>query len=262
MAPSMHRIAFSLIVLAVAFTTPALAEVVKPKNAPYMNKMPADGVMNIVVLGDSLADGLHQGLTRLNKGRINLNTVKKSRVNTGLVRLDRYDWNKGAKKTARSGDYQVAVVLLGLNDLQTIREDGKAHHFKTDGWKIRYIARVENMMADLKAGGLAVYWVGIPITTKTRYQDEFFYLNGIYRDAAKKIGIRFIDTWKPLADKNGKFTPFYTGADGKKKEIRRRDGVHFTSEGYLIFAGILNQVILADLEAVLPKLTEDELATP
>ena len=258
----MHHIAFIFIVLISVFSSPALAEAIKPKIPPYMNKLPADGVMNIVVLGDSLADGLHQGLTRLNKNRNELHTVKKSKVNTGLVRVDRYDWNKGAKLTARSGDYQVAIVLLGLNDLQTIRDKGKAHHFKTDGWKIRYIDRVEKMMVDLKAGGLAVYWVGIPIITMKHYQDDFLYLNGIYRDAAKKIGIRFIDTWEPLADKNGKFTPFYTGADGKKKEIRRRDGVHFTSEGYLIFAGILNQVILADLEAVLPKLTEDEFATP
>ncbi len=258
----MNRVLIIIMVFGILIPSSVLAESDSVKKASYISKMPSDGVMNIVVMGDSLADGLHQGLTRLNKDREEIKTVKKSKVNTGLVRVDRYNWNRGAKKIVASKKYQVAIVLLGLNDLQTIREKGKAHHFKTDGWKTRYIERVEKMMGVLKAGGLAVYWVGIPIITKKHYQEEYFYLNGVYREAAKKTGIRFVDTWNKLADKNGDYTPFFMGEDGKKKEIRRRDGVHFTSDGYLIFAGILNNILLSDLEAVLPKLTEDPLATP
>ncbi len=230
--------------------------------APYYQQFPKNGIFNIVVLGDSLADGLHQGLTRLNKDRQHIKTIKKSKVNTGLVRSDRYDWAKIAKKTALSGKYQAVVVLLGLNDMQTIREKGKAHHYRTDGWKERYIGRVESMMRDLKKSGVAVYWVSNPIVTKSHYQEEILYLNSIYQRAAEKIGIRFIDTWKPLADKNGEYTPYYTGQSGKKIQIRRRDGVHFTPNGYLILAEILNQVLLQDIKAVSPKLTDDELATP
>lgn len=125
-------------------------EAAKSNNSNVLRVPSAEKPLRIVVLGDSLADGLHYGLTQLNKDRDDIKTVKKARVNTGLVRRDRYDWNKGTRKIMRKGRYDVAVVLLGLNDLQSIREKGKAHHFQTDGWVERYQARLEEMIGDLK----------------------------------------------------------------------------------------------------------------
>ncbi len=216
-----------------------------PKPASYIGLKPRNGVYDIVVMGDSLANGLHQGLTQLNKDNPGLKTARKSKVNTGLVRVDRYDWNKGAKKIARTGKYQVAVVLLGLNDLQSIREKGKAHHFQTDGWVERYKDRTERMMRDLRDAGIAVYWTSIPITT--RYQKEYEYLNGFYKQAAAKTGVRFIDTWSALADPEGNYSAYWKDEQGKQLEIRARDGVHFTPFGYQIFAGIVNDALQQDL---------------
>ena len=180
------------------------AEITKP----YIQSASKDQPVNIVVMGDSLANGLHQGLTRLNKENETVNFVKKSKVNTGFVRVDRYDWNKAAVKLARTKDYQAAVVLIGLNDLQSFREKGKAYHYKTEGWVERYRERTERMMRDLKKSGLAVYWVSIPIVTPKHHQDDYLYSNTFYKEAAEKIGVRYIDTWAPLAGKNGEYSPF------------------------------------------------------
>lgn len=242
----MTRILFTLLTALCWFTVVQAAE----KAEPYIKLKPTDGVFQIVVLGDSLADGLYQGLTQTNKDRDDIKTTKTSKVNTGLVRVDRYDWNKGAKKIGKSGKHQIAVVMIGLNDLQTIRDSGKAHHFQTDGWLERYTAKVELMMKDLKDANLAVYWTGIPIVTPTHYQKEYLYLNGIFKSAAKRVGVKFVDTWSALADEKGKYTPFFKDADGKTVEIRNRDGVHFTPVGYLIFAGIVNEVIQNDMQIV------------
>ena len=231
------------------------------KSAPYISKLPRDGLLRMVVMGDSLADGLHQGLTQLNKDRDFIKTIRKSKVNTGLVRRDRFDWNKGAARFVRSGKYQVAVALLGLNDLQTIREGGKAHHFKTGGWIERYISRVEKMMADLKASGVATYWVGIPIVTEDHYQEEYKYLNGLFQAAAQKMGVRYVDTWTPLTGVDGQYTPFHKDKLGKTSEIRMRDGVHFTPDGYLIFASFVNDIIFKDLQAAGFKALEPIPAT-
>lgn len=214
---------------------------------PYISKMPEDGVFNLVVLGDSLASGLYQGLTRLNKDNEAIATTRKSKVNTGIVRVDRYDWNRGAKRIAASGKYEVAVVLLGLNDLQSFREKGKAYHFQTEGWVERYKQRISQMMSDLKSAGMAVYWVSIPASKK--YTKEYLYLNGFYREEAKRQGVRFVDTWAPLAGPDGGYTPFWKDADGKSRQIRMNDGIHFTSDGYLIFAGFLNNILAKDMEA-------------
>ena len=238
-------------VLLAGFWSASSAEETKqPERQSYIKELPKDGAFRIVVLGDSLANGLHQGLTQLNKKNDLLKTTRKSKVNTGLVRVDRYDWNRGAKKIAASKKYDIAIVLLGLNDLQSIREKGKAHHFQTDGWVKRYVMRTENMMNDLKKSGMAVYWTGIPITSPKRYQKEYAYLNGIYKKAAENTDVRFIDTWTALADANGQFTPYWKTPEGKKEIIRHKDGVHFSPDGYQIFAGIVNDIIQADIKDV------------
>ncbi|EFL87994.1 DUF459 domain-containing protein [Ahrensia sp. R2A130] len=218
--------------------------------APYMAAKPADGIYDIVILGDSLADGLHQGLTQLNKDDDTFRTVKKSKVNTGLVRSDRYDWNKAARKISQSGKYDIAIVQLGLNDLQSIREKGKKHHYPSDGWKERYIARAKALADDLKASGLTVYWTGIPIVSQKSYPEDYAFVNGILADVARQTGVKFVDTWTPLADAKGEFSPYHKDADGKTQEIRNRDGVHFTPSGYLIFAGIVDDAIKADIAAM------------
>lgn len=236
-------------------TSAPVAGATKPeaKLEPYLGKPAKGETYRIVVLGDSLGDGLYQGLTRLNKGNERVKLTKKSKVNTGFVRVDRYDWNKAAAKIARSGEYDVAVVLIGLNDLQSFREKGKSHHFQTDGWVVRYKERIDRMTRDLQAAGMAVYWTSIPITSPKRYQKHYNYLNGLFRASAKKNGVRFVDTWTPLADANGKYTPFWKDKAGKRKNIRMRDGVHFTPTGYLIFAGFVNDAIKADMKEVVTQ---------
>lgn len=238
-----------------ATTVPDVTTEAKQAEAktPYISKQPRNGVFNVVVLGDSLADGLYSGLYRLNRDSKNLKFTKASKVNTGLVRSDRYDWNRGAAKIARSGKYEVAVVLLGLNDLQTFRTKGKRQHFSQPDWEVTYKERLSKVITDLKSGGMAVYWVGIPITTPKRYQKEYAYLNGFFKEAAKEQGIRYVDTWSGLADANGKYSAFWKSPDGKQKKIRMRDGVHFTPDGYMIFASFMNDILQKDLAEVLPQ---------
>ena len=230
-----------------AASTPTVEEDPVEESKPYISSRPTDGVFKVVVLGDSLADGLYSGLSRLNSKNDQLKIKKASKVNTGLVRSDRYDWNRGARKIAKTGKYDIAVVLLGLNDLQTFREKGKAHHFQQKGWEERYQARLEQMITDLQASDMAVYWVGIPITSPRKYQKEYAYLNDFFQRASAKYGLKYIDTWSGLANANGKYSPFWKDEKGKKKQIRMRDGVHFTPDGYMIFASFLNDVLQKDL---------------
>lgn len=240
-----------------AGTEPVIEEAVRGMSAEatksFITKKSKDGPFKLVVLGDSLADGLYSGLYRLNRQNQELTIKKASRVNTGLVRSDRYDWNKGAAKIASSGEYQIAVVLLGLNDLQTFRQKGKRHHFQQKGWEAIYEARIEKMITDLKDAGLAIYWVGIPITSPKRYQKQYAYLNNFFKKAAAKHQVRYVDTWSPLAGADGKYSPFWRDAAGKQQQIRRRDGVHFTTDGYLVFAQFVNDILQRDIRDVLQK---------
>ena len=225
--------------------TPDLETVTIPN--PYISAKPADGIFNVIVMGDSIAAGLHQGLTQLNKDRNHIATTRMAKVNTGLVRRDRFDWNKAARKIGRDKRHQIVVVVIGPNDLQSIRETGKAHHFQQDGWVTRYRQRLDQLIKDLKSAGKAVYWVGIPITAPDKYSSEYQYLNSFFRQAAMENNIRFVDAWASLANDEGKYDPYWTLENGKKIQIRRRDGIHFTPKGYEVFASLLNEVLLKDI---------------
>jgi hypothetical protein len=223
-------------------------------SAPYITQHGPDGGIRAVVMGDSMADGLYSGIYRVLKDDTRLTFIKKTKVNTGIVRNDRYDWNEAALEIAAEKAYDVAIVVFGANELQSIREDGKAYHFSQPGWELRFSQRIDDIIDALKSENIATYWVGLPITRKDRYQEEYAYVNGFFRDAAARNGIRYVDTWSEFADANGEFTPFGTSLSGEEIQLRSDDGVHFTTEGYEKYASVVAAVLEKDVNDVLPPI--------
>ena len=218
--------------------------------------------MRAVVMGDSMADGMYSGLYRVMKDDVRLTFVKKTKVNTGIVRSDRYDWNEATRKIAGEKGYDIAILVFGANDLQSIREGGKAYHFRQKGWEERFTQRIDDILATLKAENIAAYWVGLPITRKDRYQDDYAYVNGLFRDAAKRNGIRYVETWNTFADETGQFTPFGISLDGKKVQLRADDGVHFTPDGYAKYASVVADVLRKDVDAVVMPAVDKKDCVP
>lgn len=199
---------------------------------PYIKQDPADGVFDLWVLGDSLADGAWIGLERQFKSDETVRITKKSRVNTGIVRSDRYNWNTAIEDHAKTGGFQIAVLMFGANDLQTIRLKGRRHHFQTDGWREHYIDRIDRMLASLTERNIAVYWIGLPIVKKKSWRGHYAYINDIFRERAEKFGVKFIDVWGAFADGNGGYTAYGVDVGGRETKLRAQDGVHFTTPGY------------------------------
>ncbi len=196
-------------------------------------KPPKD--ISIAVLGDSLADGLYAGLVRLSRRdkSVNLKVKKYSRVNTGLVRYDRYNWSSAAKKISKKDKSSIYILMFGANDLQTIRSSKKRYHYRSEGWLKAYKERIDTVMKSVKAPGRKVYWVGLPIVGKSNFAKGYKYLNEIYAERAKANNVTYIESWSWFASKTGKFQMSGLGADGKKRLLRAKDKVHFTAAGYL-----------------------------
>ena len=188
--------------------------------------------ISIAVIGDSLADGLYAGLKQLSRSHENIKVKKYSKVNTGLVRYDRYDWGNAARKIASKDNSDIFILMFGANDLQTIRESSGRYHFQTDGWLKRYKARIDTILTELKSTGRDVYWVGLPIVGKKNFAKGYKYLNGIYKERAEANGIQYIESWDWFASENGSFQMSGTTSDGKKRTLRAKDKVHFTPVGY------------------------------
>lgn len=217
------------------------------RSVPYLRSSGTGTSLRVAVIGDSMADGLYSGLYRLMKDDKRLALVKKTKVNTGIVRRDRYDWNEAARDIATSKEFDVAVVVLGTNDLQSIREGGKAYHFRQPGWEQRFRQRIDDIIVSLKDEDIALYWVGLPITRKDRYQADYAYVNDFFRTEAERHGIKFVETWGSFADENGDFTLYGSDANGKNIRLRADDGVHFTPEGYQMYASVVAEVMKLDL---------------
>ncbi|MCE7028205.1 DUF459 domain-containing protein [Jiella avicenniae] len=199
----------------------------------------------IGVLGDSLGEGVYAGLAQLVRGEPNVDVKKYAKVNTGIARSDRYDWPEAADDLAEK-PMDVALLVFGANDLQTIRESGKAYYYKQAAWEERYRKRVAHIVKAFAGRGVKVYWLSLPITRKNRFQADYAYLNEIFRQEAEANGATFIDAWKAFADENGEYTTNFT-VDGKSTIIRASDGVHFTPLGYQVYAGLALDRLRQDL---------------
>ena len=125
--------------------------------------------------------------------------AKKTKINSGLVRKDKFNWPAALKRIASKRKYQTAIVTFGTNDLTGFRKRGGAVHYSDPKWDGLYAAQVKNVVQTLKASGMIVCWVGLPITRKNRYQADYRRLNKIFRKASTAAGAIYIDTWKAFA---------------------------------------------------------------
>ena len=215
----------------------------------YIQSTPASGPYKLYVFGDSLGDGAWAGLTRRFKGDDTVQVFRKTKVNSGIVRTDRYDWNRAMLMVARE-QFQIAVMMFGANDLQSIRVPGKRHHFNTPGWHEHFSDRIDRMLEPLKQKEIAIYWIGLPVVRRPDYSRDYKIVNEIFRQKMEEHGIKFIDVWSSFASKTGGFVMHGTDVRGETKVLRHTDGVHFTIPGNEKLASFVEAEIRRDIAAV------------
>ena len=194
---------------------------------------------SIIVIGDSLADGLHAGLHGLlKKDNFNKQLYKKTKVSSGLVRNIKIDWQATIRQIAATRKYDIAIVTIGANDLMGFRTKKGPVYYKSPRWDVLYGERVMEVVKTLRAGGMTVYWVGLPITRRDRHQKAYARLNRVFQKAATAAGASYIDTWNPLSA-NGRYTSVGRNVRGQLTTLRATDGVHFTPAGYAAYANLV-----------------------
>ena len=257
---------FLSLVLAGLGPQPASAQSANEFQRSYINPFPSGDRYRVVVLGDSLGDGLWSGLYRTFEDDTNLEIVKRSKVSTGFVRTDYYDWNGALGDILKSETYQIAVVMFGANDDQAIRDGKEWVKPGTDRWTELYGQRVEAFIKKLRAANIAVYWVGLPVMRSPDQATDAEAMNEIFREKAFINGAKFIDTWSGFTDEAGRYSAYGPDMSGQVRRLRADDGIHFTMRGYLKLAHFVEKEIrrdlsLAKLERNIPLAgTEDEQA--
>jgi hypothetical protein len=235
--------------------------------APEPRDEPA--ARNVLVLGDAMADWLAYGLEQAFAETPELGVIREVKPLSGLIRYqakgEPADWATAAKGILAQHSPEVIVVMLGLSDRVTIRETaekagddsdappadddaeaeqpqvmapekpargtGGSAKFRDERWIELYGKKIDAMIAVLKGKGVPVVWVGLPAILGTRSTSDMLLLDSLYREAAARADITYVDVWDGFVDEAGRFTRQGPDFEGQTRRLRTPDGVFFTKAG-------------------------------
>ncbi|PPD43025.1 MAG: hypothetical protein CTY15_10985 [Methylocystis sp.] len=198
----------------------------------------------VAVMGDTLGMLLANGLEETFADKPEIGIVRKTKESSGLVRDDFYDWQKAAKDIA--GGLQrldAAVMMIGSNDRQPLRQGGQNEEPLSPRWKEIYAARIDAVLAAFREKKIPVIWVGLPIMKNEGYSADMAKLNEIFRERVIKDGGVYVDLWESFSDERGQFSAFGPDINGQIVKLRTADGVHFTDAGALSLAHFVSNEI-------------------
>jgi len=238
-------------------------------------------------MGDSMADWLAYGLEDALSDTPEIGILRRHRTGSGLIRYDQrnetLEWAQGARDLLASEKPNYIVMMVGLNDRQSIRVRGApaparatkppadkpltlgqdpenpdqpavtpeesaqrtpgVYEFHSEKWEELYTKRIDDTIAVLKSKGVPVFWVGLPSLRTPKATTEAQYLNELFRARAEKAGIVYVDVWDGFVDELGRFTLLGPDYEGQNRRLRANDGIHFTKPGARKLAHYLEREI-------------------
>jgi hypothetical protein len=115
--------------------------------------------------------------------------------------------------------------------------------FHSEEWRAAYIKRIDATIAALKAGGVPVFWVGLPPQRNPRISSDWAFLNELFRARAERAGIIYVDVWDGFVDEAGRYSVQGPDFEGQIRRLRSGDGVYFTKAGARKLAHYLEREI-------------------
>src|SRR5882762_10092659 len=163
-------------------------------------------------------------------------------------KVDKKDNKKDAKakpdgKPAAKPDDKPADAELSSDDAagadqspdiaseKRARAPDGVYEFREQRWVELYNKKIEEMIGVLRSKGLPVLWVGLPVVRGPKATADTLFLDSLYRDAAGKAGITYVDVWDGFVDEAGRFLQQGPDFEGQIRRLRSYDGVFFTKAG-------------------------------
>ena len=186
----------------------------------------------VVVFGDALAELVAQGLDTALEEAEDIGVEKKVRADSGLARADLYDWPKAIQEYLAGGQkVTYAVVMLGSNDRQAIREGDAVIDPLSDRWKEIYRQRVDDVVKVFSEKKIPLIWVGTPPVRSERASADFLAINDLVRDRVQKAGAVYVDIWPGFVDDQNRYAQTGPDVEGQVVRLRTQDGAGFTRAG-------------------------------
>ncbi|KRA55408.1 DUF459 domain-containing protein [Devosia sp. Root635] len=214
-----------------------------PPPKPQVEKAP--NATRLAVFGDSLAIDLSRALERFYAEDPNLVVIDQGVSSSGFVRFDYFDWDKAITEQIAADSFDLAVVMIGINDRQDITVPGGSYEPLTDAWNAAYQARITSFLGKLRAARKPVIWLGLPPMSKTEYSAAISQISNIQRLASFSGGAEFLDIYERFLGEDGKYSSHGPDVNGQNARMRKDDGIHFSSAGADKLAFYLSQTIRA-----------------
>ena len=223
--------AFFSLPLLITAPSPARAQTEETFGASYLPSFPEGDSYRMQVIGDAMAEGMLAGIVDAfgTDSRVQLN--KKARSLAGLARADAEDELKLLEDLAARDAHHISIIMLGVYDRQPLKVGTKQFKFGDEGWRAEYGRRVDRLIKAMKRRSGAVYWVGLPVVSKSDWSDDIQVINDIVRDRAYINSVKYIDAFAGFADENGAFNRYGPDLAGKFQLLRAADGIQFTTVG-------------------------------
>jgi hypothetical protein len=114
---------------------------------------------------------------------------------------------------------------------KSARSPNGLYEFREERWVELYTKKIEEMIGVLKSKGVPVLWVGLPAVRGAKATSDALFLDSLYRNAAGKAGITYVDAWDGFVDEAGHFVQQGPDFEGQIRRLRSYDGIYFTKAG-------------------------------
>src|SRR6266446_4010989 len=146
---------------------------------------------------------------------------------------------------------------------KSARSPNGLYEFREERWVELYTRKIDEMIGVLKSKGVPVLWVGLPALRGAKATADMLFLDSLYREAASKAGITYVDVWDGFVDEAGRFLQQGPDFEGQIRRLRSYDGVYFTRPGARKLAHYVEREITRLLAArSAPIALPTEPATP
>ena len=208
--------------------------------AAAQGPIPLSADDRILLVGDSLMQGLAPHLITNLKRKYKVESMDLSKHSTGLTYPAFFDWPATVEDAFELEDYTVVIVFLGANDPWDMTIQGRYIRFGSESWAAVYRERVARIINTAATHRARLVWLGVPPLGREDLLGKAPTLNAIYAEEASKMPLfaRFVATDPTLTADGSSFTKFLELPDRGSVMVRTDDGVHFTTQGHRLLANL------------------------
>ncbi len=218
--------------------------------SPVASGLPPEKIpeaKTILVVGDFMAGSVAEGIDAAFVGEAGVKIVEKSNGSSGFIRPDYYNWPQSIVGLNLENKPSVIVIMIGANDRQQLRLNGKSEVVRSTAWTAVYKSRVAQFSITLKSLGVPIVWIGLPPFKSTQMSADYLAFNDVYRHEVENIGGTFIDIWEGFVDDDGAFTTNGFDYTGQPARLRGSDGINLATAGKRKIAFFAEKAIRAAL---------------